>query len=78
MTFLLAVCQIGPMRQRRGPADVCRPANPTDAFVIGAMALPLPFRRVRRSAMLMFKRSQLYIGFALAALAEIIVRAVAR
>jgi len=28
--------------------------------------------------MLMFKRSQLYIGFALAALAEIIVRAVAR
>jgi hypothetical protein len=29
-------------------------------------------------AMLMFKRSQLYIAFALAALAEIIVRAVAR
>ena len=28
--------------------------------------------------MLMFKREQLYIGFALAALAEIIVRAVAR
>jgi len=30
------------------------------------------------SPMLMFNRSQLYIGFALAALAEIIVRAVAR
>jgi len=28
--------------------------------------------------MLMFKRSQLYVGFALAALAEIIVRAVVR
>jgi len=29
-------------------------------------------------AMLMFKRSQLYVGFALAALAEIIVRAFVR
>jgi len=32
----------------------------------------------RRSSMLMFKRSQLYIALALAALAEIIVRAVTR
>jgi hypothetical protein len=42
------------------------------------VAPPLPSNRVRRSAMLMFKKTQLYIGFALAALAEIIVRAVAR
>jgi hypothetical protein len=38
----------------------------------------LPPLARRGHAMFMFKRSQLYIGFALAALAEIIVRAVAR
>jgi hypothetical protein len=34
--------------------------------------------RAGRSIMLMFNRSQMYVAFALAALAEIIVRAVAR
>jgi hypothetical protein len=47
-------------------------------LVTPKLAPPLRNRHARRSAMLMFKRSQLYIGFALAALAEIIVRAVAR
>jgi hypothetical protein len=38
----------------------------------------LRFPVSRRPAMLMFNRSQIYIGFALAALAEIIVRAMVR
>jgi len=42
------------------------------------MAPPLPCRgNGEVNPMLMFKRSQLYIGLALAGLAEIIVRAVA-
>jgi hypothetical protein len=41
-----------------------------------ALRLPLPIVK-GVTTMLMFKRSQLYIGLALAALAEIIVRAVA-
>jgi hypothetical protein len=41
------------------------------------VAPPLPYPGIRRLSMLMFKRSQVYIAFALAALAEIIVRAVA-
>jgi hypothetical protein len=43
-----------------------------------AVALPLPLEGPKGGpTMLMFKRSQLYIGLALAGLAEIIVRAVA-
>jgi hypothetical protein len=61
---------------RRALADVCSRANATDTCVTDGVAPRLPCRRARRSAMLMFKKTQLYIGFALAALAEIIVRAV--
>ena len=60
-------------------AEVCTGANPTYALRHRqrgtAVALHVGHAEV---SMLMFKRTQLYIGFALAALAEIIVRAVAR
>ena len=50
-----------------------------NASVIPAVALPLPLKAGRRSIhMQMFKRSQLYVAFALAALAEIIIRAAVR
>jgi hypothetical protein len=41
------------------------------------LALRLPQHSRRRLPMLMFKRSQLYLGLALAGLAEIIIRAMA-
>lgn len=57
----------------------CAPARTRRTlYVIAGVALPLPAVRHAEVSMLMFKRTQLYIGFALAALAEIIVRAVAR
>jgi hypothetical protein len=58
-------------------AKACTAANRTHPKVTIAAAPSLPSSTVQRWGMLMFKRSQMYIAFALAALAEIIVRAVA-
>ncbi len=55
--------------------------QPTDAMVIERTQVVRHCgcgMQDRRFCMLMFKRSQLYIGFALAALAELIVRAAVR
>jgi hypothetical protein len=59
-------------------ANACSSAKNHVAFraLIVALRLPLEDRK-GGTTMLMFKRSQLYIGLALAGLAEIIVRAVA-
>jgi len=55
----------------------CSGVNRARGTVSSTVAPPLPLQGAE-VAMLMFKRSQLYVGFALAALAEIIVRAVVR
>ena len=56
----------------RQAAKPCTHANGTDASDVGASAFGLPCTGAEGSAMLMFKRSQLYVGLALAGLAEII------
>ena len=59
-------------------ACACTRVKSTHITVIAAVAFSLPQTRGAEVTMLMFKRSQMYIAFALAALAEIIVRAFAR
>jgi len=57
---------------------VCSGAKNNVVCRVVIVALPLPLEGPKGGpTMLMFKRSQLYIGLALAGLAEIIVRAVA-
>jgi len=59
-------------------ANACNDAKNHAAFRALIVALRLPLEALKGgTTMLMFKRSQLYIGLALAGLAEIIVRAVA-
>ena len=58
--------------------EACSRAKKDVVFRAATVALPLPLEGPKGGpTMLMFKRSQLYIGLALAGLAEIIVRAVA-
>jgi hypothetical protein len=56
-------------------AEACTCAKRAHALVTRILAFPLPQTGPGVLTMLMFKRSQLYIGLALAGLAEIIVRA---
>jgi len=57
--------------------EACNGANRTRGRVTRSAGTAVAPGGRRRSSMLMFKRSQLYVGFALAALAEIIIRAAA-
>jgi len=58
-------------------AGVCSPANGNDTTVTCALAPPLPcLIRNGGLQMLMFSRSQLYVGLGLAAVVEIIIRVV--
>ena len=59
------------------PADLCIPANRTYGLCHDVRGTAVAHHGAAEVSMVMFKRSQLYIGFALAALAEIIVRAMA-
>jgi hypothetical protein len=60
-------------------AGVCSAANGKDTTVTGALALRLPCLISNGGLkMLMFSRSQLYVGLGLAAVVEIIIRVVVR
>jgi hypothetical protein len=59
-------------------ARLCSAANGTRNMVAAAMAPPLPDSSVTEDgSMLMFKRSQLYVGLGLAAVVELIIKVVA-
>ena len=59
-------------------AEPCRHVKQKDRIVTLRLALPLRIETYGGRHMLMFKRSQIYIGLGLAAVVELLIRAVAR
>jgi hypothetical protein len=73
MTVLVIRAPILSLADRARPCNRAKPVHSSDAATVAPPLRPQP---LEGRTMLMFKRSQLYVGLALAGLFQIIVRVV--